>query len=402
MATLASRTRTAAGWLMVVLVAFYAPMTATYFWNGHAGPNLQDHIFEFLISPRFAFGFGSGHDLRADGSPAHFETFATAYTTMWLHSVVGSVTLVAGLTQFSDRLRRWNVQVHRTLGKVFVVGCFGVFPTSASYLLQTDSRDVFSGPVFEEVLWALGLGTASLAALALVSIRRRDLVAHREFATAAFALICSAGWLRAMWLTVEPIGHMGKEMDNLFGIQFAAAFLITGAMVYVRKFWRGSRGADSPLASTTALRTAAALGAVGAAVLAVVALNTDWYAPHPYWFTAGPWPVVLGALIPWALHTTWLAWMAARAGRRGDRSAHAAWRTYLLGGAAGPAIGAVGLGLATVLHDIPLQQAWYMVGYSWGIGLVLAYAAHATVTTRWAKRAPQPAAAAARPELVTA
>lgn len=385
--TIASRTRTAAGWVMVVLVAFYAPMTLTYFWNGHDGPNLQDHIFEFLISPRFAFGLGSGHDVGPGRPEAHFETFATTYTTMWIHSVVGTTALVTGLAQFSEKLRRTRPGVHRTLGKVFILCCFGVAATAASYLLQTDSADLFSGPAFEEVLWILAAGTAGLATLAFVAIRRRDLVAHREFATAAFALICSAGWLRAMWLTVEPVAHFGKEMSNLFGIQFAAAFLITGAMVYVRKFWRGTRGADSPLATTRATRTAALVGAVGLAVLIVAAARTDWYAAHPFWFHAGPWPVVTGAAIPWALHTAWLGWMARRAHRRGDASAHAAWQTYFAGGLLGPAIGALGLGVAHLLHGMPLLQAWYMVGYLWGVGLVLAYAAHATITTRWARRA---------------
>jgi hypothetical protein len=400
MATIASRTRTAAGVVLAVLVAFYAPMTATYFLNGPTGPNLQDHVFEFLISPRFAFGIGSGHEVRPGTDTGHFATFATTYTTMWLHSVIGSVTLVAGLSQFSERLRRWNMKVHRTLGKVFLLGCLGVFATAASYLLQTDSADVFSGAVFEEVLWILAAGTAGLAVLAFVSIRRRDLVAHRELATAAFALICSAGWLRAMWLTVEPLFHLGKEMDNLAGIQFAAAFLITCAMVYVRRFWRGQRGVDSPLASSPAVRIAAALGGVGAVVLAVVAANTDWYGPHPYWFQPGPWPVIVGSVVPWALHTLWLSWMARRAGARGDRAAYAAWRTYLLGGLAGPATGALGLGFAHLVHGIPLVQAWYMVGYVWGVGLVLAYAAHATVTTRWAKRRPATAPAPAEPVAV--
>ncbi|MDO7867918.1 DUF2306 domain-containing protein [Nocardioides jiangxiensis] len=397
MATLATRTRTTAGVVLAVLVAFYAPMTLTYFWNGPSGPNLQDHVFEFLVSPRFAFGLGSGHDVRADGSAPHFATFATTYTTMWLHSTIGTLTLVTGLSQFSERLRRRNMALHRTLGKVFILGCLGVFATASSYLLQTDSRLVFSGPAFEEVLWLLAAGTAGLAILAFVSIRRRDLVAHRELATAAFALICSAGWLRAMWLSVEPVAHMGKEMDNLFGIQFAAAFLITCAMVYVRRFWRGQRGADSPLATGRAVRVAAATGALGVLVLAVVAARTDWYAAHPSWFVAGPWPVILGAALPWALHTSWLGWMAARAGRRGDVAAHAAWRTYLVGGLAGPAVGALGLGFARVVHGMPLQQAWFMVGYLWGVGLVLAYAAHATLTTRWAKRRPVAAPVSAEP-----
>lgn len=392
MATIASRTRTSAGWLMVALVAFYAPMTLTYFWNGPVGPNLQDHVFEFLLSPRFAFGFGSGHDIGPGRPEQHFETFATTYTSMWLHSVIGTTALVTGLTQFSDKLRRRNVKLHRTLGKVFILCCFGVAATATSYLLQTDSADLFSGPAFEEVLWILAAGTSALAALAFIAIRRGDLVAHREFATAAFALICSAGYLRVMWLTVEPVAHMGKEMDNLFGIQFAAAFLMTGTMIYVSKFWKGTRGADSPLASSRALWIAGAFGGVGAVLLTVAALNTDWSAPHPFWFTAGPWPVVIGGLLPWVAHTVWLVLMARRARRRGNIAAYAAWRTYLLADLAGPATGALALGFAYRVHGIPLQQAWFMAPYVWGSSIAVAFVLHATVTTKWARpRAPKPA-----------
>lgn len=390
MATPASRARTTAGVLLVLAVAFYAPLTFTYFWSGPTGPNFQDRVFEFLISPSFAFGFGSGHD---GGPNAHFHTFVANYATLWVHSVVGTVALVAGLSQFSDRLRRSRPAVHRTLGKVFILCCFAVAVTASIYLLRVPATKVFSGRVFEEVLWLLASGTAGLAILAFVSIRRRDLVAHREFATGAFALICSAGLLRIQWLTIDLVWSPGKEMLNLAAIQFAACILITGAMLYVSRFWKGERGADAVLPRPVSLRIAAAIGVVGVVALAIIAGTvTDWSAPHPYWFSPGWGPIVALAFVPWALHTTWLAVMAGRAGRQGRPAAYAAWRTYLLGGLTGPGLGALGYGFGVLALGMDTQEAWYIVGYMWGTGLVTAYVAHATLTTRWARR---PARAAA-------
>lgn len=395
MATRTNRVRFTAGVLLVLVVAFYAPLSLTYFWNGPTGPNLQDRVFELLMSPAFAFGFGSGHD---GGAHAHFHTFVANYATLWVHSVVGTTALVAGLSQFSGRLRRSQPGVHRTLGKVFILCCLGVAATAAIYLLRTPATSVFSGRVFEEVLWILAAGTASLAILAFVSIRRRDLIAHREFATAAFALICSAGWLRLMWMSVNLFWSPGKEMLNLYGIQFAPIFLGVCAMIYVSQFWKGKRGADSPLATTGALRVAASVGAVGVVVLAVLAATvTDWSAPHAYWFSPGWTPVLTGTVAPYVASTLWLAWMARRAGRSGRIAAYAAWRTYLAGALAAPAAGAAAYGFGVLALGMSTEEAWYSVGYVCGVTVLMAYLAHATVTTRWAKRArPVPAASRSR------
>lgn len=379
MSTTSSRARTV-GWVLLVLaVLFYAPLALTSFFNGPTGPNLQDHVLQALLSPRFAFGFGSGHD-------GHDATYVRNFANMWIHSVIGTATLVAGLSQFSTRLRTRHVGVHRTLGKVFIAGCAVVAVTAAVYLVRTPDTEVFSGRVFAEVLWLLATATLGLAVLAFVSIRRRDLIAHREYATMAFALICSAGWLRLMWITVGQVWDTSKEMINLFGIQFAAPFLATCVMLYVRPHWRGKRGVDSPLASRRAMSAAVVFGVLGVIALAVVATQVDWSAAHPAWFVTGWTPIVVGSIVPWVLHTAWMSWMAFRAGRRGRVAERAAWRTYLLASASAPGTAALGIAFGVFVHGMPLQQAWYMLGYWWGASLVATYAVHAAVTTRWARR----------------
>lgn len=377
MSSVPSRARATAWVLVIVAVLFYAPLAFTYFFNGPTGPNLQDRVFDLLMAPGFAFGLGSGHD-------GNFRTFASSYTTMWIHSVVGTATLLAGLSQFSTRIRTRHPRVHRTLGKVFIAGCLGVGITAASYLLRTPDDLMFSGVVFAEVLWALALGTMLSALLAYLSIRRRDLVAHREFVALSFALICSAGWLRLMWISLGQVWHTNKEMLNLAGSQIAAPFLVTCAILYVRPHWRGSRGDGSPLASNHLLTGVAGLSVIGGGVLLAAATQVDWAETGPAWFVSGWAPIIMLGVLPWAAHTLWLAWMAHRARLRGEVAAHAAWRAYLLGGVAAPAVGAVVLILALTVHDVPLPQVWYAVSFSWGISLTNAYLLHATLTTRWA------------------
>lgn len=395
MSATASHARTTAWMVLVLAVLFYAPLALTYFFNGPLGPNVQDDVFEVLLSPRFAFGPGSGHD-------GHGETFVRTYANMWLHSVVGTATLLSGLSQFSTRLRTRHVGVHRTLGKVFLAGCLVVSVTAAVYLLRTPAEEVFSGVAFAEVLWLLASATFTLAILAFVAIRRRDVVAHREYVAMAFAVICSAGWLRLMWITVGLVWHTSKEMINLFGIQFAAPFLATCAILYVRPQWRGQRGVNSPLASGRVLAGAVIAGALGTVALLVLATRVDWSAAHPAWFVTGWVPILIGSVLPWVVHTVWMAWMASRAARRGKVAERAAWRTYLLANAAAPAVAAAGLAFGILAHGMPLQQSWYMLGYWWGGSLVTVYALHATVTTRWAHRNRTAASGRQSPEPQTA
>src|SRR5260370_14015631 len=39
----------------------------------------------------------------------------------YLHISLGGIALLVGLTQFSQRLRKWKVTLHRTVGKIYLV-----------------------------------------------------------------------------------------------------------------------------------------------------------------------------------------------------------------------------------------------------------------------------------------
>ncbi len=374
-----SRMRTAGAAALAVAVLFYAPLAFTYFLAGPTAERPQDQVFAFLVSPVFAFGFGSGYD-------GHMATYAHSYAVMWVHTVVGSVTVVAGLLQFSDRLRRRNPALHRTTGKLFLAGSVVVSISAAAYLLRTPARQIFSGVAFAEVLWLLAIGTFTTAALALVAIMRRDVTAHREYVAMVFALICSAPLLRYGWIGLMWVWDTNKEMANLVEISWAGPLLFTAAIVYIRPYGRGRNRGSSPLATTRALRIAAAVGAVGVVVLGVLALNTDWSRPAPAWFASGPGPLVGNFILPFLAQTALFAVMATRARRRGDAPAAVAWRSYLAGNLASPAVGVGFLWFTVAAYDVPLPQAWWAVPLGWNLALFTAYVGHTALTTTFAKR----------------
>lgn len=367
----------AGGILLGLTVAFYAPLAFTYFLNGPENVRLQDHVLEFLVSPAFAFGVGSVND-------GHLETYVATYAAMWLHTVVGTLILVTGFLQFSTRLRTRHPVVHRTFGKVFLIGALVVSATAVVYLVKTPAEKVFSGWAFSEVLWLLAIGTIASAVLAFVAIRRRDVVAHQQYVALTYALVCSAPLLRIGWITVGQFWGT-KEMVNLTEGAWAGPFLITCAIVYTRLNDTGRGRGTSVMVRDRVLRLAGAAAAIGTVALVVVASRTTWDSWTPEWFTPGWWPLIIFALVPYLAQTILFAALARRAATRGDASAQTAWRTYLVGNLAAPAVGAVVLAFAVVAHGAPLANAWYGAPLGWNLTLFSAYVVHTGLTTRFAR-----------------
>jgi uncharacterized membrane protein len=367
------------GWLVVLFtVLFYAPLAFTYFLHGPTQHRLQDDVMMLLVSPGFAFGLGSGYD-------GHIATYIATYPTMWTHTVAGTLALVAGFLQFSDRVRTRFPALHRLLGRVYLVSAMIVAGSAIAYLVRTGSAQVFSGKAFAEVLWLLAIGTLTAGGLALAAILRRDVAAHRELVALSYALICSAPLLRIGWLTIAQLWHTTKEMINLTEGSWAGPLLITGAIVYTRRYGHGRGRQHSPLCTERAAALAAVASTLGVVALCVFAARTHW-SNTPDWFVGGWGPLVVFFVIPYLVQFAGFAAMAQRARLRGDLAALTAWRTYLLALIATPALSALMLGYATGVHHIPLSQAWWAAPLGWNLALFVTFAGHVTLTTTFARR----------------
>ncbi|HSX68325.1 DUF2306 domain-containing protein [Nocardioides sp.] len=397
----ASRLRPAAAAALALAIAFYAPMAFTTFFLDPTGDpesarNFQDRVLALLISPSFAYGVGSGHD-------GHVPVLVRSFAIMWMHSVVGTLTLVAGFLQFSDRIRRHAPWLHRLCGYLFILGSWVVATTAIAYLLRTPDAEVFSGKAFAEILWVLAAGTLLAPTLALAAIVRRDVAAHREYMAWGFAMICSAGLLRVGWIVVGQFSTMTKEQINLTEAAYAGPLLFLGAALYLQRYGGGRLRRQSPMVLPLANRAAVLLGLLGVVILGLVWAGTDWAVEGtPQAWVPGREALVASWVIPLPLTAAYLAWRVRQAERRGQRAGVVAWRTWLNATLVSPLVSVGFLAFALAVHDMPLVEAWWAASIGWSLALFVAGFNHARVTTRWARRSTPSRTATTVPEEVLA
>ena len=134
------------------------------------------------------------------------------------HISLGGVALLAGWSQFSQNLRAKNVNLHRTLGKIYVVACL-LSGVAGLYLAFYATGGMISGFGFGglAVAWLYTTLTAYMAA------RQGDYHRHERWMIRSYALTYAAVTLR-LWMPVL-IGGLRLE--------FMTAYLIVAWLCWV-------------------------------------------------------------------------------------------------------------------------------------------------------------------------
>ncbi len=124
------------------------------------------------------------------------------------HVFAAIVSLAAGFTQFSERLRRRYPKMHRWSGWIYAINVLFVAGPSGLVIGLYANGGWSSQLAFclLAVLWMVFTG------LALSSILRRDVAAHRRWMIRSFALTLSAITLRA-WKFVLVAAFEPRPMD---------------------------------------------------------------------------------------------------------------------------------------------------------------------------------------------
>jgi uncharacterized membrane protein len=120
------------------------------------------------------------------------------------HTLFGPIALTLGLIQLLPAMRRaarWKA--HRIIGRVYGVAAI-ILACAGLYLAAYSAGGMITH---------IGFGLLALGVLVTVSrgywsIRRRDVIAHREWMLRSYALIFGAVTLR-LWLPLLIIAHQG-------------------------------------------------------------------------------------------------------------------------------------------------------------------------------------------------
>lgn len=136
----------------------------------------------------------------------------------YLHIVLGGIAMLAGFSQFSKKLRNWNIKLHRTLGKIYLVSV-GISGVSALYIAMFATGGLIStlGFIGLAILWIF----TSLEAY--IAIRNGDVDKHQHWVIRSYALCCAAISLR-IW---APLFQFG------FGMEFVFAYRIISWLAWV-------------------------------------------------------------------------------------------------------------------------------------------------------------------------
>ncbi len=118
-----------------------------------------------------------------DPSSAAWAHFGPVRLHLIPHGIGGTLALVLGATQFSSRLRRKHLRLHRLFGKLYIIGCFVLAPVAILMALKIS-------PWFMTAFTIVQATTlVAFAAAAYWSIRHRNVAQHREWMVRSYAVV---------------------------------------------------------------------------------------------------------------------------------------------------------------------------------------------------------------------
>ena len=122
----------------------------------------------------------------ADSSHPAWQHFAPFKWWLLPHGIFGAIVLLFAPFQFSDRIRQRFTRAHRVMGRMYVLGAFGLAPLGA-YIQYFQEQ--FGAPRSFTILGIVDalmlMGATGLAGVFAV---KRKIALHRQWATRSYAI----------------------------------------------------------------------------------------------------------------------------------------------------------------------------------------------------------------------
>jgi uncharacterized membrane protein len=133
------------------------------------------------------------------------------------HTLCGLVALLAGPMQFSSRLRRRHLKVHRALGRIYVIS---VFIGALTGIALSAGRPGMPGTSMQAAAWIVCTTAAFIAA------RNRQIAQHRTWMVRSYAVTFTFVSSRVLNLWPSYWSHLGDTLAAVGVIAFTLASLL--------------------------------------------------------------------------------------------------------------------------------------------------------------------------------
>lgn len=133
------------------------------------------------------------------------------------HTLAGTFALLIGPINFSTRIRQRYLQLHRILGRIYVIS---VFVGSFTGMALAYGRPGFPGTSMQAAAWMVCTTAAFIAA------RNRQIVVHRQWMIRSYAVTFTFVSSRVLNLVPAYWSHLGDVLSAVGVIAFTLASLL--------------------------------------------------------------------------------------------------------------------------------------------------------------------------------
>jgi uncharacterized membrane protein len=137
-----------------------------------------------------------------DPSSPIAQHFAPAKWFLVVHAFAGALAMSLGALQFSNRLRARYLQVHRTIGYIYVVSVFISAPFAIPVAMKVASLSLVAASAVQSFGWML------TTAIALYCIRSGNVAQHRRWMMRSYPFAMVFTVARVI-IPIPPILRMG-------------------------------------------------------------------------------------------------------------------------------------------------------------------------------------------------
>ncbi len=163
----------------------------------------------------------------------------------WLlpHATAGAVALLLAPFQFSAKLRRRRMGLHRVLGRLYVAGVVVAAPTAIPVAIILGPPSLVMAAVIQSCGWLV------TTAIALYCVRKGDIRQHQEWMTRSypFAMVFVVGRAILAIPAVQAFGEVGF-ISVIWSLIAAACFVPSLVISWRDVFKRGASRRGSPAA----------------------------------------------------------------------------------------------------------------------------------------------------------
>ncbi|MEO6815785.1 MAG: DUF2306 domain-containing protein [Edaphobacter sp.] len=133
------------------------------------------------------------------------------------HALSGVMALLIGPIQFSSRFRQRHLQLHRILGRIYVIA---VFVGSFTGIALAAGRPGLPGTTMQAAAWMV------CTTAAFITARNRQITQHRQWMARSYAVTFTFVSSRVLNLWPRYWSHLGDVLSAVGVIAFTLASLL--------------------------------------------------------------------------------------------------------------------------------------------------------------------------------